>query len=100
MTSAIYAEGLSQDFITGKSLNREKIRIIQNEDPDISGLYPFNDEKEAIYQGSMPFINHDEPPDLFYLQTEKMHWTTFERVTRFDLLHRHLSQSIIMIPLD
>ncbi len=42
-TSAIYVKGFVQDLIAGKSLNREKIRIILDEDPDVSGLYPLND---------------------------------------------------------
>ncbi len=46
-TLAIYVKGLVQDLIAGKSLNQEKIRIILDEDPDISGLYPLNEEKEA-----------------------------------------------------
>jgi len=37
-TSAIYVKGFVQDLIAGKSLNREKIRIILDEDPDVSGL--------------------------------------------------------------
>ena len=32
-TSAIYVKGFVQDLIAGKSLNREKIRIILDQDP-------------------------------------------------------------------
>ncbi len=56
-TSAIYVKGFVQDLIAGKSLNQEKIRIILDEDPDVSGLYPLNEQKEARYQGLIPFIS-------------------------------------------
>jgi hypothetical protein len=66
--SAIYVKGFVQDLIAGKSLNREKIWKILDEDPDDSGLYPLNEEpeKEAKYQDSISFIN--KPSDLFYLK--------------------------------
>ncbi len=67
-TSAIYVKGFVQDLIACKSLNREKIRIILDEDPDVSELYPLNDQKEARYQDSIPFIS--EPSDLFYLKIQ------------------------------
>ncbi len=51
--SAIYVKGFVQDLIAGKSLNREKIRIILDEDPDVSALYPLNEQKEARYQDSI-----------------------------------------------
>ncbi len=73
-TSAIYVKGFVQDLIAGKSLNREKIRIILDEDPDISGLYPLNGEKEAKYQDSIPFIS--DPSDLFHLKIEQMSWSS------------------------
>ncbi len=49
-TSAIYVKGIVQDLIAGKSPNREKIRIILDEDPDVSGLYQLNEEKEVKHQ--------------------------------------------------
>jgi hypothetical protein len=90
-TSALYVKGFVQDLIAGKSLNREKIRIILDEDPDVSGLYPLNDQKEARYQDSIPFIS--EPSDLFYLKIEQMDWTRFERMTGYDLWHRRLGHT-------
>jgi hypothetical protein len=38
-SSAIYVKGFPQDLLGGKPLNEEKIRVILDEDPDISGLY-------------------------------------------------------------
>ncbi len=72
-TSAIYVKGFIQNLIAGKSLNREKIRIILDEDPDVSGLYPLNEQKEARYQDSIPFISEPgtEPSDLFFLKQNK-----------------------------
>ncbi len=55
-TSAIYVKVFVQYLIAGKSLNREKIRIILDEDPNVSGLYPMNEQKEARYQ-PIPFIS-------------------------------------------
>ncbi len=37
-------------MIAGKSHNWEKIQIILDEDPDVSGLYP-------LYEDSIPFIS-------------------------------------------
>ncbi len=85
-TSAIYVKGFVQDLIAGKSLDR--VRIILDEDPDVIGLYPLNEQKEARYQDSIPFIS--EPSDLFYLKIEQMDWTRFERMTEYDLWHRRL----------
>ncbi len=67
-TSAIYVKRFVQDLEAGKSLNLEKILISLNEDPDVSGLYPLNEQKEARYQDSIPFIR--EPSDLFYLKMD------------------------------
>jgi hypothetical protein len=90
-TSAIYVKGFVQDLKAGKSLNREKFRIILDEDPDVSGLYPLNEQKEARYQDSIPFIS--EPSDLFYLKIEQMDWTRFERMAGYDLWHRRLGHT-------
>jgi hypothetical protein len=57
ITSAIYVKGFVQYLTAGKSLNREKIQIILDEDPDVSGLYPLNEQKEARYQDSIPRIS-------------------------------------------
>jgi hypothetical protein len=86
--SARYFKGFVQDLIAGKKLDREKIRIILDENPDVSGLYPLNQEKDANYrwQDLTPFIC--EPSDLFYLRIEQMDWTRFERMTGYDLWHR------------
>ena len=90
-TPAIFVRGLPQDLLSGKAVNRSKVRIILDEDTDVSGLYPMNESKEMKYQDSISFIS--EPTDLFYLQTEKMGWTTFERTTGFDLWHRRLGHT-------
>jgi hypothetical protein len=67
-TSAIYVKGFVQDLIAGKSLNREKIPKILDEDPDVSGLYQLNEQKEARYKDSIPF--NSEPSDLFDLKIQ------------------------------
>ena len=90
-----FVRGLPQDLLSGKAVNRskvriilDKVRIILDEDTDVSGLYPMNESKEMKCQDSISFIS--EPTDLFYLQPEKMDWTTFERTAGFDLWHRRL----------
>jgi hypothetical protein len=90
-TPAIFVRGLPQDLLSGKSVNQSKVRIILDEDSEVSGLYPLDESREIRYQDSIPFIS--EPTDLFYLQTEKMEWTTFERMTGFDLWHRRLGHT-------
>ena len=90
-TPAIFVRGLPQDLLSGKAVNRTKVRIILDEDSEVSGLYPLDESSEIRYQDSIPFIS--EPTDLFYLQTEKMEWTTFERMTGFDLWHRRLGHT-------
>jgi hypothetical protein len=75
--SAIYVKGFPQDLLRGKPLNKEKIRVILDEDPKISGLYPLDGNREQQFKDSIPFIS--EPTNL--LQTEKMDWTQFERMT-------------------
>ncbi len=49
-----------------------------DEDLDVSGLYPLNEQKEARYQDLIPLIR--EP-------LEQMDWTRFERMTGYDLWH-------------
>jgi hypothetical protein len=67
-TAAIYVKGFIQDLIAGKSLSRE-IRIILDEDPVISGLYSLNEQKEAKYQYSIPFLS--EPWTYFIYKWNK-----------------------------
>ena len=86
--SAIYVKGFPQDLLGGKSLNKETVRVILDGDPHISGLYPLDGKQEPQFKDSIPFFS--EPTDLFYLQTEKMGWTQFERMTGYDLLHWRL----------
>ena len=90
-TSAIYVKGFPQDLLGGKSLNKKKIRVILDEDPDISGLYPLDGNQEPQFKDSIPSIS--EPTDLFYLQTEKMDWIQFERMTGYDICHRRLGHT-------
>ena len=41
-TPALYVKNVSQDLLSGKACNRANIRIILDEDPDISGMYPLD----------------------------------------------------------
>ena len=88
---AIFVKGLPQDLLSGKAVNGSRIRIVLDEDSDVSGLFPLDGSNEVQYQDSIPFIG--EPTDLFYLQTESMDWTTFERMTGYNLWHRRLGHT-------
>ena len=88
---ALYVRGLPQDLLGGKSLTRQNIRVILDDDADIGGIYPLDDDRNPHYQDSFEFINDPaRDTDLFYLQTEQMDWTTFEELTGYDLWHRRL----------
>ncbi len=62
-----------QDLLDGKSLNKETIRVILDEDTNISGLYPSDGIQKPPFKDSIPFIS--EPKYFFNLQTEEMDWT-------------------------
>jgi hypothetical protein len=51
------SRGFPQDLIEGKLLNREKIRIVLDEDLEVSRLYPLTDENDVRYQDSIAFIS-------------------------------------------
>ena len=79
---AVYVKGLPQDLLGGKTLNRNAIRVILDSDPDICGLYPLDENREQHLQTSIEFISEPgRDTDLYYLQTEEMDWTTFEKLT-------------------
>ncbi len=43
---ALYVKSVNQDLLSGKACNKIVVRIILGEDPDISGLYPLDKEKQ------------------------------------------------------
>jgi len=88
---ALYVRGLPQDLLGGKSLTRQNIRVILDDDADIGGIYPLDEDCNPHYQDSFEFINDPaRDTDLFYLQTEKMDCTTLDDLTGYDLWHRRL----------
>ena len=88
---ALYVRGLPQDLLGGKSLTRQNIRVILDDDADIGGIYPLDEDCNPHYQDSFEFVNDPaRDTDLFYLQTEKMDWTAFDDLTGYDLWHRRL----------
>ena len=96
--NALYVRGLPQDLLGGKSLNRENIRVILDDDSEICGIYPLesglDENYEQHYQTSVEFINEPgQATDLFYLQSEQMDWTTFDKVSGYDLWHRRLGHT-------
>ena len=55
-TPAIFVRGLPQDLLSGKSVNQSKVRIILDEDSEVSGLYPLDESHEIRYQDSIPLL--------------------------------------------
>ena len=74
-TPALYVKNVYQDLLSGKACNRANIRIILDEDPDISGLYPLDEKKQPHIEESIAFIR--EPTDLYLIKIEEMDWTKF-----------------------
>ena len=91
-TLALYVKSVIQDLLSGKACNQIKIRIILDEDPDISGLYPLDKDKQQRIEDSIPFIC--EPADLFLLKLEELDWRKFHEINGFRLWHRRLRETI------
>jgi hypothetical protein len=66
---ALYVKAVNQDLLSWKAYNKIGVRIILDEDPDISGLYPLDKEKQQHLEESIPFIG--VPTDLYLLKIEK-----------------------------
>ncbi len=88
--TALFVKESPQDLLGGKSVNREKIRVILDSDHNICGLYHLDKNHEQHYhdQDSIEFV--EDQTDLYYLQTEDMNWTTYDNLTGFDLWHHRL----------
>ena len=53
-------------------MTRQNIWVILDDDADICGVYPSDEDRTPHYQDSIGFINDPaRQTDLFYLQTEK-----------------------------
>ena len=93
-TLALYVKSVNQDLLSGKACNQIGIRIILDEDPDTSGLYPLDKDKQQRLEDSTPFVS--EPKDLFLLKIEEMEWRKFHGINGSGLWHRrpmHCNQS-------
>jgi hypothetical protein len=73
------------NLLGGKSVNCKNIRVILDEDPEVSGLHPLDNNRGKHDKDSIEFIG--EPTDLFYLQTEILNWTTFNSLTGYESWH-------------
>ena len=80
---ALIVQGLRQDLIGGKAVNKVNILLILDENPDICRLYPLTKDKEQHYQDSIEFIGG--PTDPFHLQTEEMDWTLLNAATGYEV---------------
>ena len=85
---ALYVKSVNQDLLSGKACNKIGVRIILDEDPDISGLYPLDKEKQQHLYESNPFIS--EPTGLYLLKIVKMDWWKFHEQNGYGLWHRRL----------
>jgi hypothetical protein len=88
MTPALYVKSAHQDLLSNKACNRAGIRVILDEDPKITGLYPLDKEKRERPEDSIPFIS--EPRALYLLKIEEMDWRKFHKTNDFGLWHRRL----------
>jgi hypothetical protein len=68
-TPALYVKTVNQDLLSCKKCNKIGIRVILEEDTDISGLYMLDRDCEQRIEDLMPFIS--EYSDLYLIKTEE-----------------------------
>ncbi len=85
---ANYVTSANQDLLRGKACNKIGVRKILDEDPDISGLYPLDKEKQQHVEESITFIS--EHTDLYLLKIEEMDWRKFHQQYGCGLWHWRL----------
>ena len=91
---AIFVMGFPQDLLGGKSLNQENIRVILDKNPEISGVYPLDENDDEHYHESFGFINEPaRDTDLYNLQTEES--STTIRATTYGIADWHMLPSRI-----
>ena len=75
----------------GKSLNHENILVVLDKDSELNEIYPLDENNEHHYRESFEFISEPgRDTDLYYLRTKEMDWTTFYKLTGWNLWHRRL----------
>ena len=87
-TRIFYVPGLEQDLLGGWALIKAKFRIILNNDPDISGIFPVSDGQFYPATG-FPFA---ESEGLFYLESAIITESKYKSMSGYPLWHRLLSQ--------
>ena len=88
-TPALYVKTANQDLLSCKKCNKIGIRVILDEDPDISGLYMLDRDREQHIEDSIPFIS--ECSDLYLIKIEEeMDWRKYHETNGWPLWHRRL----------
>ena len=87
-TRAYYVKSLQCDLLAGRALTRAGYRVVLDEDTDISGIYPLDKNGEPQLQNSISFMS--EHSGLFYLKTEPIDWTSFDKLNGYDLWHKRM----------
>ena len=94
-TPALYVKTANQDLLSCKKCNKIGIRVILDEDPDISGLYMLDRDREQHIEDSIPFIS--ECSDLYLIKIEEeMDWRKYHETNGWQLWHRRLMHSIAL----
>ena len=88
-TPALYVKTANQDLLSCKKCNKIGIRVILDEDPDISGLYMLDKDRQQHIQDSIPFISEDS--DLYLIKIDlEMDWRKYRETTGLPMWHRRL----------
>ncbi len=77
-TEALYAKTAKQDLLSCKNCNAIGIRVILDEDPDISGLDKLDKDGQQQSQDSIPFTSEDSNLYLIKIDLE-MDWRKYQR---------------------
>ena len=86
-TKAFYVPGLDQDLLGGRALIKAKYRMVLDEDPTISGIFPVTDGQIDPATG-FPFA---ESEGLFYVETVPITESKYQTMSGYPLWHRRLS---------
>ena len=88
-TPALCVKTANQDLLSCKKCNKIGIRVILDEDPDISGLYMLDKDQQQHIQDSIPFISEDS--DLYLIKIDlEMDWRKYRETTGLPMWHRRL----------
>ena len=86
-TKAFYVPGFNQDLLGGRALIKAKYRMVLDEDPTISGIFPVTEGQIDPATG-FPFA---ESEGRFYVQTVPITESKYKSMSGYPLWHVRLS---------